>query len=100
MTKTADFGRCTLLLSETDCMLECKAEHCEGCLNLLLAKGKQLQIMSIKYALNASVLLAADEDIQFDTPSTALVSFIGMTAILLLREFVPSSTFHVTAKRL
>ena len=42
MTKTADFGRCTLLLSRTDFMLECKAEHCEDCLDLLLAKGKQL----------------------------------------------------------
>ena len=63
MTKTADFGRCTLLLSKTECMLRCKAEHCEDCVDLLLTKGKQLQIMFKKHALNAAVLLAADDSI-------------------------------------
>ena len=92
MTKTADIGRCTLLLSRTDYMLEYKAEHCEECFDLLLAEGKQLHIMSKKHALNAATLLAADEDIQSDT---ALVSFIGFTAISLLHEIVASSSIFV-----
>ena len=34
MRKTADFGRCTLSLSEVDCMPKYEAEHCEECLIL------------------------------------------------------------------
>ena len=92
MTKTADFGRCRLLLSRTDCVLEYKAEQCEECFDLLLAEGKQLYIMSKKHALNAAALLAEDEDIQ---SGTALVSFVGFTAISLLHKTIASSRIFV-----